>query len=499
MYDDTQSSYNLTFNAPKTVDSPTAVFSISHAGTGDYIKASYVYVKNNNSGYYEYRNNGEKIRNGTVTDNVTVSYGANDKINYTITESLSTKSDNTYKSSLSCIETVTSSNYTIDDKSDDYTRTSSYKDSNSEDISKHLIYSYKYSDIYKSKNLNYSISDNQSGTSFFVDPANNNGIKISDWNDARLIKVAYSKHDIEVGNTISANYSCTYNNFNNEHIDASVPKSSLNIDNYSYSYVFSAASFKVASDDKSNESSLTFVGEYKTFSNAISKLHSDTINLKNFTFETSNLKMTSKAFIMEYYGFSVFLDITDISSYVIQNTDENKKDTLKIINDFINDFQNLNGGDNAITIKSVDGVEIDAGNGKDTIIGGIGDDTLIGGAGSDKLTGGKGADKFSFTGSDDFQTKNSNGIWVMNKSIDTITDFNLKEYDTLDFGTVLNFYSTLSAAKNDSEAYIFYVKGSGNIYMNSSYGHSGFTPIVIVTLTGNPAVNADLTDWNYPA
>jgi Ca2+-binding RTX toxin-like protein len=127
-----------------------------------------------------------------------------------------------------------------------------------------------------------------------------------------------------------------------------------------------------------------------------------------------------------------------------------------------------------------------------------GNDTLVGGTGSDKLTGGKGADTFIFTSSD-FYTTDSNGGLVFNTSVDTVTDFNLKEYDVLDFGDLgeLSFYASLNDAKDDL-ASLFYVKGSGKIYLNTNDA-GGFTPTLIVLLTGKPAVNADLTDWNYPA
>ena len=160
---------------------------------------------------------------------------------------------------------------------------------------------------------------------------------------------------------------------------------------------------------------------------------------------------------------------------------------------------NLMNGDNNLIVTTKEGIQIDVGAGKDTVIGGIGDDTIIGGAGSDKLTGGKGADTFSFSNAD-FYTENNNGDLVFNKSADTITDFNLKEHDVLELGDLgeLSFYAKLADAKADN-AHLFYVKGSGSIYLNTSTTEDGFTPTVIITLTGKPAVNADLTDWNYPA
>lgn len=134
----------------------------------------------------------------------------------------------------------------------------------------------------------------------------------------------------------------------------------------------------------------------------------------------------------------------------------------------------------------------------DKLSGFGGNDTLVGGVGSDKLTGGKGSDVFKFTSSD-FYTKSSNGSVVFNQSVDTVTDFNLKEHDVLDFGDLgaLGFYSTLKDAQDDL-ASLFYVKGLGKIYLNTNNA-DGFMPTVIVVLTGKPAVNTDLTDWNYPA
>jgi Ca2+-binding RTX toxin-like protein len=154
-------------------------------------------------------------------------------------------------------------------------------------------------------------------------------------------------------------------------------------------------------------------------------------------------------------------------------------------------------GANTITIKNVDGIEVDAGEGKDTIIGSIGNDTIIGGLGSDKLTGGKGIDTFVFNNSD-FFTENTNGDLVFNKSTDTITDFNIKEEDTLEFGGLgeLGFYATLKEAIAD-ESTLFYVKGSGKIYLNTDTTGEKYTATPIIMLTGNPKVNLDITGWDY--
>ncbi len=56
---------------------------------------------------------------------------------------------------------------------------------------------------------------------------------------------------------------------------------------------------------------------------------------------------------------------------------------------------------------------------------------------------------------------------------------------------------TLKDAQDDL-ASLFYVKGSGKIYLNTNNA-DGFMPTVIVVLTGKPAVNTDLTERNYPA
>jgi Ca2+-binding RTX toxin-like protein len=155
----------------------------------------------------------------------------------------------------------------------------------------------------------------------------------------------------------------------------------------------------------------------------------------------------------------------------------------------------LMNGDNNIKISNKDGFQINAGTGKDTIIGGAGNDTIIGGAGSDKLTGSKGADIFSF-GNADFYTENANGELVFNKSADLITDFNLKEHDGLDFGELgeLSFYDKLADAKADN-AHLFYIKGTGSVYLNTSM-IDGFTPTVIITLTGKPALNIEMLSYN---
>ena len=177
-------------------------------------------------------------------------------------------------------------------------------------------------------------------------------------------------------------------------------------------------------------------------------------------------------------------------SYVMVPVDAMQEDLMNYL------VPNILNSDNTIRITKPEGAVIDAGSGKDIIVGNIGDDTIVGGAGSDRLIGGKGADTFLFNKAD-FFTANINGDLVFNKSVDTITDFYLKDHDKLDFGDLgqLSFYDKLADAKEVSSP-LFYVKSSGSIYLNTST-INGFTPTVIITLTGKPVVNSDLTDFNY--
>ena len=211
------------------------------------------------------------------------------------------------------------------------------------------------------------------------------------------------------------------------------------------------------------------------------------VNLKKVILENADLKMTSSNIY-----FSDFKDAFVPTRFF------DKSSMKESIDSAIKMFETFNQGNDKITIKNTEGLKIDAGEGKDIVVGNKGDDTIIGGAGSDKLTGGKGADTFSFDLIDFFDL-NDDAKVVYNNVVDTITDFNLKEHDVLNFGDVswLDFYTTLNEAKLDN-AFVFYIKGSGNIYLNMGAVENEFTPHVIIKLTGKPAVNGDLTDWNYP-
>jgi T1SS-143 domain-containing protein len=104
--------------------------------------------------------------------------------------------------------------------------------------------------------------------------------------------------------------------------------------------------------------------------------------------------------------------------------------------------------------------QLRGGDDNDVLIGGSGNDILEGGSGADTLTGGTGADAFWFLSMND------------NSAVDTITDFNVGEGDTLGVTDVISNYDPLTDAINDfvftnqtaqgTEVYIDN-SGSGNI------------------------------------
>ena len=239
-------------------------------------------------------------------------------------------------------------------------------------------------------------------------------------------------------------------------------------------------------DDKSMDFLFTLKSTVSSLY-CLGQLSSHSVNLKKVILENADLKMTSSNIY-----FSDFKDAFVPTRFF------DKSSMKESIDSAIKMFETFNQGNDKITIKNTEGLKIDAGEGKDIVVGNKGDDTIIGGAGSDKLTGGKGADTFSFDLIDFFDL-NDDAKVVYNNVVDTITDFNLKEHDVLNFGDVswLDFYTTLNEAKLDN-AFVFYIKGSGNIYLNMGAVENEFTPHVIIKLTGKPAVNGDLTDWNYP-
>ena len=464
LYDDTKPSYDLTFKAVKTVDSPAGAFTIKHSATGDFIDSM-----------------GEGDgQNGTLSNSATATYGTIDKASGSQDQKIVTKLDKN-GDVVSSTETessktsVTSSNNTLDDKSDDYTHTTSSSESDSYvEKTGAESYAYKSSDVYKSKDLNYSDSQDRKY-------GNGNG---SGSTKIASTKIAFSNHNLDIQNTITANsaFSSSYS-----YIDNGASVSSIKI---------SAAEFKIAADDKSSLSSLNFSGEMTEVSSISGEMNEvASVNIKNFTLETADFKFVSGAVktVISSEDYSAIkgqirpMSITDVF------TEENINSSIAI-------FQGFNQGDNTITIKNVDGASVDGGNGADTIIGGSGNDGITGGAGSDKLTGDKGTDTFSFSRSDFFTekvNKNGDSVETFSKSVDTIADFNLKDGDILDLGDLgeLTFYATLAEAKAD-DASLFYFNGA--IYLNTDMTGNKYTATSVITLTGNPKVNADFTGFDYP-
>jgi hypothetical protein len=276
----------------------------------------------------------------------------------------------------------------------------------------------------------------------------------------KIEKSTYSDDSVDSSNYTSSSYETT-----------TISKYSFASLENDFSIAFTGTSTKNYKDDTASE-----------------KISLNKVTLNTTDYKLTTAKVTYNSILDENGELHSITNATDTNVSI----DKMQEDIEKYV------VPNLMSGDNSITIVNKEGVQIDAGAGKDTIIGSIGDDTIIGGAGSDKLTGSKGADTFSFSNAD-FYSENTNGDSIFNKSTDMITDFNLKELDRLDFSDLgeLSFYSKLADAKEDN-AHLFYVKGSGSIYLNTSTT-DGFTPTVIITLTGKPALNADGTDWNYPA
>jgi Ca2+-binding RTX toxin-like protein len=267
------------------------------------------------------------------------------------------------------------------------------------------------------------------------------------------------------------------------------------INSYQETQNTSVSQYKFSSIDDKFSISLTGSMESKlSLDTAIFKITLNGINLITSGYSLTTTKVT--------YVDEGIVDDSGMTIKGLSNAQHNLSNYSFPINKMQADIMNrvvpnIMKGDNNIKIKNTDGFELNAGEGKDTVVGGIGNDTITGGAGTDKLTGGKGTDTFVFSQMD-FFSYNINEDLVYNKSVDVITDFNLKEHDNLDFGDLgeLSFYTSINEAKQDN-AHLFYVKGTGNIYFNTS-STDGFTPTVIITLTGKAAVNAEMTDFNYP-
>jgi Ca2+-binding RTX toxin-like protein len=242
-----------------------------------------------------------------------------------------------------------------------------------------------------------------------------------------------------------------------------------------------------------NNFSISLGGSYSinkiSANNAYSYLSK--VNLTNVKLSCYDYILTTPhvSYIVSDLADNSFLNMSSDNFVAI---DKMKEESLSRI------IPNVISGNNVISIMNQDGFEMNSEKGNDIIIGGNGNDTIIGGVGSDQLTGGKGVDIFSFSNSD-FFSPNINGDSVFNKSVDVIKDFNLNEYDLLSFNDLgfISFYKTLNEAKADY-AQLFYVNGSGKIYLNTDTSGAKYNPNIIITLTGNPLINAEGTDFNYP-
>jgi hypothetical protein len=460
LYDNTQPSYNLIFKSVKAADTPAGLFTINHKATGDGITSKT-----------------DNMNNGSRDDTVTASFGTIDKSTMTINKSITSKLDESnifrpVKDSYTYSSSLTSSNNTIDDKSDDYITTTSYSDSNS--FNNGWSGNTKYSNTFKSKNLNYTLNTSAS----LIENENDTG------SNTESGKYTFTNHDTSIESIVTANlaydYSSKYLKINNEWNNSSLTN-------------FSSVKLKITSDDKSIISSLDFSGGISGDDSDKSYINFKKINLDNNDIKimSSNIKATVDTSSLNIYDLQDLLSGRQFSP----SDQEALQKTTETITKTIDYFKTLNQGDDTITIKNPKGFSVDAGNGKDVVVGGKGDDMIIGGSGSDKLTGGKGSDFFSFSKAD-FFTDNANGVSVFNKSVDTITDFNLSEKDVLEFNDLgsLSFFLTLKDA-TAANAELFYV--SGKVYLNTDTIGDKYTATPIITLTGNPKVNADLSDFAY--
>jgi Ca2+-binding RTX toxin-like protein len=157
------------------------------------------------------------------------------------------------------------------------------------------------------------------------------------------------------------------------------------------------------------------------------------------------------------------------------------------------DSYNITGSNFADTLTGGDLADtINGGQGNDSLVGGLGDDSLIGGLGNDTLIGGAGADRFIYNNS--------------NEGIDTINNFSNTEdfinVSQVGFGgsSVLPLLGALAAGRFRSGAGITTANGvnqrfiynttDGALRFDQDGSGTAFSPILIATLTGVPALTA---------
>lgn len=141
------------------------------------------------------------------------------------------------------------------------------------------------------------------------------------------------------------------------------------------------------------------------------------------------------------YHQGAFDYLTFVSQHDAANTDpdvgESSFSNIRIYESSqSDDVYNGNLLDNVITAGDGDDILIGA-SGSDTLDGALGDDILYGQDGLDTLIGGLGADTFVFETSSAFD------------NVDTISDFNISEGDTLDLTALLSGYDATQDAIND--------------------------------------------------
>ena len=121
----------------------------------------------------------------------------------------------------------------------------------------------------------------------------------------------------------------------------------------------------------------------------------------------------------------------------VQATDSHGASFQKIVNIYLEDETDEEGGDANDTILGGDGDDVLSGNnGQDSITGGEGNDTLSGGNGNDRLFGGRGNDVMSGDLGADILTGGAGkdtfifATKLGKANVDTITDFSVKD-DTI--------------------------------------------------------------------
>lgn len=145
-----------------------------------------------------------------------------------------------------------------------------------------------------------------------------------------------------------------------------------------------------------------------------------------------------------------------------------------------------------------DNDRLQGGAGDDTLVGGLGNDILAGQYGDDELTGNEGSDRFRFQSFISFRSRLV--------GVDTITDF--ASEDRIELGKRLFNQMTSraggaldrsefdvvesEAAAADSEAWIVYNSGSGELFYNQNGRDSGFgTGGVFALLSDAPTLSAE--------